>query len=251
MTRGSRKHILDWTTRANFLSQFEDLVGLPGCVIRHSAIFQPRGHEDSKEACIEDSGANFIPGFDCWDDLASWWLRHRRGANKPNWDLVVACNISGMAGLALVEAKAHERELDWAGKRLSSNASKNSAENHVRIGEAIAEASAALDRIVPDVHISRDSHYQLSNRVAYCWKIASMGIPVLLIYLGFIGDNGISNVGPPFRDSEHWQSVMQTYTHGVMPMEFLDRWIPCGKAQMRMLIRSMPVLEQSPTTANG
>ena len=117
-----------------------------------------------------------------------------------------------MPGLALVEAKAHERELDWAGKRFSSNASRNSAENHLRTGEAIAEASYALGKIVPGVHICRDTHYQLSNRVAYAWKIASKGIPFLLIYLGLFGDDAISNVGPPIRDSEHWRSVMQTYT---------------------------------------
>lgn len=103
MTRGSRKHILDWTTRANFLSQFEDLVDLPECMIRDSATFQPRGHEDFKEACIEDCGTKFIPGSDCWDDLASWWLSHRRGANKPNWDLVVACDILETPGLVLVK----------------------------------------------------------------------------------------------------------------------------------------------------
>ena len=157
----------------------------------------------------------------------------------------------GLPGLALVEAKAHERELGWGGKRLRADRSDNSAENHERIGQAIAEASAALDRIVPGVRVSRDSHYQLANRVAYSWKLASMGVSVLLVYLGFIGDNGIANVGPPLRDHEHWQSVIRAYTGGVLPERFFDRWLPCGKAQMRMVVRSMTVLEQSPSTASG
>jgi hypothetical protein len=78
-----------------------------------------------------------------------------------------------------------------------------------------------------------------------------MGVPVLLVYLGFIGDSGIANVGPPLRDHEHWQSVIRAYTGGVLPERFFDHWLPCGKAQMRMVVRSMKVLEQSPSTATG
>jgi hypothetical protein len=151
MNRGSRKHILDWTSRSDFPAQFADLVGLPECIVTRPPAWQPRGHSEPEEACLEDSGAKFVPGVDCWNDLAAWWLLHRRGANKPNWDLVVACDLAGKPGLALVEAKAHERELDWGGKRLRPDGSDNSAENHKRIGEAIAEASAELGRIIPGV----------------------------------------------------------------------------------------------------
>ncbi|HUX02899.1 MAG: hypothetical protein WBD63_03145 [Phycisphaerae bacterium] len=84
-----------------------------------------------------------------------------------------------------------------AGKRLRPGGSARSAENHERIGRAIAEAATALDRIVPGVRMSRDSHYQIANRVAYSWKLASMGVPVLLVFLGFTEDNGIADVGPP------------------------------------------------------
>jgi len=34
--------------------------------------------------------------------------------------------------------------------------------------------------------LSRDSLYQLANRFAWAWKIASLGVPVALVYLGFI-----------------------------------------------------------------
>jgi len=123
---------------------------------------------------------------------------------------------------------------------------ENSLENHEHIGHAIAEASSSLDKIIEGVRISRDSHYQLANRVAYSWKIASMGVPVLLVYLGFTGDEGIANVGVPFKDNEHWQSVMRAYTDGVLPEGFTERMVPCGKADMCMIIRSMEALEQSP-----
>lgn len=246
MTRGSRKHILDWTSQPDFLAEFERTVGLPECVIAHPPAWRPRGHEDSAEARLEDYGKQLIPGAGCWDDLAAWWLLHQRGANTPNWDLVVACTIAGQPGLALVEAKAHERELDCGGKHSDPNVSANSAANHERIGRAITEASNALDAIIPGVQISRDPHSQLANRVAYSWKLASMGVPIVLIYLGFTGDSGTADVGPPLRDLGHWQSVMYSYTAGVLPEGFIDRWLPCGKAWMRMILRSRAVLEASP-----
>jgi len=251
MYRGSRKHILDWTTRNDFLLQFSDLIGLSECVVTSPPVWKPKGYEQPEEARLDKCGRQFMPDCNCWDDLASWWLIHRRGANTPNWDLVVACDLWGQPGLALVEAKAHERELDWNGKRLRTSCSRNSLENHKHIGVAIAEASGALNSIVQGVHLSRDSHYQLSNRVAHSWKLASMGVPVLLVYLGFTGDNGIVSVGPLLRDHEHWQSLMRAYTKGVLPDGFLDRWLPCGKSQMRMIIRSMAALEHSPNEASG
>lgn len=123
--------------------------------------------------------------------------------------------------------------------------------NHEHIGQAIAEAALALNRIVAGVRISRDSHYQLANRVAYNWKPATMGVPVLLVYPGFTGDNGIADVGPPLRDHAHWESIMRAYMEGVLPDGFLERWLPCGKAHMKMIVRSRPALAQSPPARNA
>ena len=143
-------------------------------------------------------------------------------APTPNWDLVVACDFVGKPGLALIEARAHEGELDWAGKRPPER-SVNSVANHDRIGLAIGEACSALDHIVPGVRISRDTHYQLANRVAYSWKLASMGVPVLLMYVGFTGGGGIADVGPPLRDDSHWRSVMHSYSEGAARFVELKR----------------------------
>jgi hypothetical protein len=245
MMRGSRKHILDWTSSPDFPKEVIELIGLSDCRLSRSMVWQPKGHIKSEEACLEHCGDRFIPGTNCWKELAAWWLVHRGGANKPNWDLVVACDIAGQPGLALVEAKAHERELGRGGKREYPSESAKSAENHERIGKAIAEASLALSKIVPGVNISRNSHYQLANRLAYSWKIASMGIPVILVYLGFTGDEGIKDVGIPLRDHSHWEVIMHTYTEGVLPVGFVGRPLHCGKSYMRMLVRSRTVLEQS------
>jgi hypothetical protein len=53
---------------------------------------------------------------------------------------------------------------------------------------AISEATSALQLIAPEISLSRDYCYQFANRIAFAWKIASTGVPVAMIYLGFIGD---------------------------------------------------------------
>jgi hypothetical protein len=126
-----------------------------------------------------------------------------------------------------------------------------SVENLERIGQAIAEAGAALDRVVAGGRIARDTHYQPANHVAYSWKLASMGIPILFVYFGFTGDDGIADVGPTLRDDAHWQSVMRRYTDGVLPNGFLDRWLTCGPANVRLIVRSRPVLVQSSRASSG
>ena len=73
------------------------------------------------------------------ENLTSWWLVNRRGANTPNWDIVSTCRVDGGDGLILVEAKAHDKELKPDGK------STGDKENHEKIGGAIREANTALN----------------------------------------------------------------------------------------------------------
>ena len=242
--RGSRKHIMDWLSKEDFPREFIELINLRECTFGHQSVWQPND-KNWDEICLEDNGDLFMSGTSCWKDLAGWWLVHRGGANKPNWDLVFACNISGKRGLVLVEAKAHKRELDWAGKRLCLNASSKSRENHERIGKAIDEAGHALNTIITGINLSRDTHYQLVNRIAYSWKIASMGIPVILLYLGFTGDEGIADVGEPIKNDDHWKHMMREYTEGILPKNFPETSLDCGNASMKMIVRSKTVLNQS------
>lgn len=233
--RGSRKHILCLVESSNFTTQLSKILQPTGAIIDSTDIWMPKGCRKPDEARMERFGPEIFPNID-WEILHNWWIKHNHRANTPNWDLASTCTIQCHKGLVLVEAKAHTNELKTDGKLLAPCPSFKSLQNHERIGQAIAEASNALH-----INISRDTHYQLANRVAFSWKIASMGVPVILVYLGFTGDENMSDVGEPLRDDTHWQQVMRAYMDKHIPEAFIGRWINCGKSRMQMIIRSLSV----------
>jgi hypothetical protein len=186
-----------------------------------------------------------MPGHPAWPRIRSWWLKHEAGANTPNWDIALSCDVEGNAGLILVEAKANCPELSGAGKRQAEHASADSEENHKQIAAAIEEARSHLAVDYPEIFISAASHYQLSNRVAFAWKLATLGIPVVLMYLGFCGDTGIANIGDPFQDEPHWKRIFQKHVSAVWPGAVYDTPLRTGGAPFWFLARSRPVLGSS------
>ena len=245
MPRGSRKHVLDWTSRPTFVVEMLQLIGAPApCKITAASQWMPQGHANPQEARLE----TFAPFLSqsVRNELRKWWLVHEAGANTPNWDIALGCEIEGKPGLVLVEAKANVPEMSRGGKPLPDDASDRSQANHARITQAIADACAGLSCAGAVTTIGADKHYQLSNRLAFAWKLADLGIPTVLIYLGFTGDEGIRDAGEPFRDDSHWQATFSAYAHANVPREVFESRIDCGRAPAYFLIRSRPVLEQSP-----
>src|SRR5207342_2320611 len=101
--------------------------------------------------------------------LTTWWLKVPQHANTPNWDLVSTCRMDGRRGLVLVEAKAHAGEMHNSGKP------HGHPENDDAIAAAIAEANSALGPAT-GWNLSHETNYQLCNRVAWAWKVASLGV---------------------------------------------------------------------------
>jgi hypothetical protein len=167
-------------------------------------------------------------------------------AADPNWDVAaVATFPGGRPGLVLIEAKAHLAELanEAGGKRQSA---KSNAANHERIGAAIGEASQALGGAAAGVHLSRDHHYQFSNRVAFAWKVASEAVPTALIYLGYTRDQTIAGPEGMIQNAEHWRSAIRAHTSGVLPSDYWERPISTGLSELWVLARTLPCLRQSP-----
>ena len=73
-----------------------------------------------------------------------------------------------------------------------------------------------------------------------------LGIPVVLIYLGFTGDEGIrADAGVPFVDAADWRAAFSGYTRDIIPLDLLDRRIDLGPAPAWLTLQSRAVMEVS------
>lgn len=237
---GSRMHMLDWVEglAGPFRDSLNTLVGPTGAKLLPSAKWMPYSSTEQgrREARLMlDDG--FISELR-QSALRAWWLGNGdpRG-NEPNWDLVAtAVWPDGREGLVLVDAKAHVNELSEAGKEPPPKDAPRRQENHQSIGAAIKEAQAGLGGAAAGIKISRDRHYQLSNRIAFAWKLARLGTPVALVHLGFCGDRGM---GPGcLRSESHWREAFEAHAKPVFPPEMLEREIGCGMASFWVLVRA-------------
>ena len=246
--------MLDWVEQPRFIDELRTMVAPAPCLIADDARFMPTGYASPLEARLDTFGRRVMPELaEVWEQLASWWLVHRTRANTPNWDIATEATIAGRRGLVLVEAKANVPELSDAGKPSPDRPEGQSAEsrlrsraNHERIAAAIDSARTGLLGQLPGLDISRDRHYQLSNRLAFTWKLGSLGVPSVLLYLGFTGDDGIRDAGEPLKNEAHWQQVFEQHLRDV-GLEGVDTQpISTGDAPFWLLCRSRRVLEQSP-----
>ena len=202
--RGSkpRCHLFTDGTRAEVAGRLTALVRPHGSVTQTFS-WRPDGFDDVEEVQLHKPNA-LIPDEKS-RELENWWFQYR-GGSGPTWDLVsqfvVGRGRHARLGVLLVEAKAHQAELEResGGKRLERDASRNSRRNHGRIGKAIEEANVGLRSLTGDQEwgLSRDSCYQMANRFAWAWKLASLGMPVVLVYLGFLNAIEMSDEGDPF-----------------------------------------------------
>ncbi len=185
----------------------------------------PRGFDDVEEAQLHNAH-RLLERESHGEALKSWWLAVPTPNSKtPNWDIASACEISGRRGLLLIEAKAHDVELrsEEKGKPLTSgregSVSINARRNHVRIGACIQDASLALagETGLPWA-LSRDWNYQMANRFTWAWKLASLGFPMILVYLGFLDcDEMAKKEQKAFCSDDEWRSLVLAHSAALVP----------------------------------
>ena len=160
------------------------VVGRAEVVISSGDCWQPQGTSDVREAQLNkrlEGGAVLVPDR-VRRELGKWWLAKDAGrSGTPHWDIVSTCTISGQAGVLLVEAKAHSKELSSRDKCGATLVNRKQIEN------ALEEANAGLRKVGGGSwRLSAEHHFQLANRFAWSWKLATFGVPVVLLYLGFL-----------------------------------------------------------------
>lgn len=236
---GSRKCILELLSSDNYLSHINSIIQDISVIITTNDIWMPKGLDDPKETQLKDFlKANYNPAYS--EDIIKWWLHV--DATTPNWDLVSTCTIEGEKGILLVEAKAHCDELneETKGKPFNkTNASENSRKNHIKIGDAIDQARSEINRTLTKVSISRDNCYQLSNRIAHAWWLASKGIPVVLLYLGFLNAEDMNYGGRVlFKKPADWEECFMNHAKQVGVDKIVEEWVDCGESKFKTICRS-------------
>ena len=224
-------------------ARLTELVDIPEVVVTPADTWMPHGKPLKREngswdvspAKEVDLGKpNLLVPPDIQEQLQKWWLAVAKNARTPSWDIVSTCTVRGTPGLILVEAKAHAREISPQSDKCKST----NAENRARIGQAIRDASDGLRAVTEgDWGLSRDHHYQISNRFAWAWKMSSLGIPVVLLYLGFLEARDM--VGEElFMSREHWEKQLKGYAGKVVDNSCWDEWLDISGTPMLPVIRA-------------
>ncbi|MCK4625954.1 MAG: hypothetical protein KAV00_11630 [Phycisphaerae bacterium] len=225
-----RCHLLTHGTPEQVAERLTKLIA-PWGLVAATDNWMPQGFDDVKEAQLHNA-QRLLDVSPYGQALQSWWLAVARSNSvTPNWDIASTCTIDGKRGLLLVEAKAHHKELkqdDCCGAK----------RNYKRIGEAVREANDGLNKVQDGWNLSHESHYQLCNRFAWSWKLATLGTPVVLVYLGFLNAD---EMGDPFRDVQSWDRAVRNYARDFVPESVWGSKLMLGNAPIYPLIRSMTI----------
>ena len=216
-----RCHWLTHGLREQVANRLTELVEPWGTVSGEDQ-WMPEGFCRTEEARL-DNASRLLTEKECVG-LREWWLAVPGRANTPNWDIASTCTVGGAKGILLVEAKAHNEELNKEvnGKILNRAASDNSIRNHVQIGGAIDEASRSLaDQTGVSWTLSRDERYQMSNRFAWAWKLTELGYPVILVYLGFLKAEEMreGKKQRPLSGHTEWEGLVKSHSGPLFPEE--------------------------------
>ena len=219
--KGSRKHVLELIDNPDFVSIMNNILFPFDVVLKDKKTLQPKGFIDSSEFRLQRyvNEHKLVKPFPNLKEFNfnTWWNPY--GGSAPTWDMISLCKLNGKDALLLVEAKAHVNEFDTNGKKEELNPSDGSIANCISIEKRIKEACDNLNNSTIGFNVSINKHYQLSNRVAFSWKLNQLNIPVVLLYLGFTGDTYFKDY---FTDVNHWEKEFKKYLQGIVPVSFLN-----------------------------
>ena len=135
--RGSkpRCHLLTDGTSQEVADRLTPLAA-PFASVSPADRWMPNGFKKLEEAQLHRAPQLLDPALG--DQLRSWWLEPASiRAKTPNIDIASTCQIDGVPGLLLVEAKAHDEELkrEAAGRRLKVDKSADPSSEAWRLAE--------------------------------------------------------------------------------------------------------------------
>ncbi len=241
--RGSkpRCHWITHGAKADVAARLTALIAPFGKVAADDQ-WMPEGFEHVEEAELHKATKLLGPAER--EEIKRWWFAVSRGSQTaPSFDIAGTCTVNGAnrKGIFLVEAKAHFEEVqkEFEGKRLGANPTEGQLRNHQNIGNIMADTNSALAAQTGlPWRLSHTNCYQISNRFASAYKLTTLGVPVILVYLGFLNADEMEDRGSPFRSKTEWLSAVIAYSSEVMPHDVWEKpmrlngqpFIPCVRA---------------------
>ena len=205
--------------------------------------WMPEGFCGAGEAQL-DKAEKLLPWLKDREGLRRWWLAAPgTNARTPTWDIASTLTVDGRRGFLLVEAKAHTRELK------SEDRAGAGPANAERIAQCMTEANSSLSVRTGHVWaLSHEHRYQMSNRFAWSWKLAELGCPVVLVYLGFLGaeEMGEGSEQAPFACHADWEDLVRDHSEPLFHPEVWDRRWWVRDRPFVPLIRSMTIRHDRP-----
>jgi hypothetical protein len=211
-------------------TRFLNATACPSAEISDEDRVMPRGFLAPEETVLGRT-AGFLTD-EQQKQIVQWWLK-KPSHKLPNWDIASTCRIDGQQGLLLVEAKAH------AGEMGENDCCGAGEENYTSISGAVAEVSDALNKANGGGwHLNVTTRYQLCNRFAWAWKVASFGVPVVLVYLGFLNTLEWDD---RFTSHADWERCLLNHADGCVPRSAWGNRILVNGVPVVPLIRSADV----------
>jgi len=230
--RGSkpRCHLLTYGSPEQVSAKLTQLINPWGKVASYDR-WMPQGFARTEEAQFGRVDSLLDPAIgDC---LINWWLAIPKAGRVPHWDIASTCTIERKSGLLLVEAKAHDQELirEKAGKKREKIESTDSLRNRAQIDSCMNHVNISLSAETKlSWFLSIEHYYQMSNRFAWAWKLSELGIPVILVYLGFLNAEEMRDQGVPFAEHISWEKLVKSQSITLFPENvWNNRWLIHGQ----------------------
>ena len=239
---GSRKKILDLIESPSYLKDINAMIKSRNAKVESTDKFLPLSKNKPKKPNLN----NFLAqnySKEMGADFLKWWLKYPGpSAITPMFDIISTCTIDGKKGILLVEGRVNTGELFYNGikKILSNLKTDNVMANQVSVAKAIKEANTGINKTVKGVELSTENCYHLSSRISEAWWLANKGIPVILLYVGFLNYEKLSyKKHKVFTTDAEWQDLFKKHTEKVGVDKLLEKSIDCGAASFTTIVRSI------------
>ena len=239
---GSRKKILDLIESPTYLKDINAMIKSAKAKVESTDKFLPLSKNKPKKPNLNNFlAANYSKEMSA--EFLNWWLKHPGpSAITPMFDIISTCTIDGKKGILLVEGRVNTGELFYNSikKILSNLHTDNVMANQVSVENAINEANTSISKTVKDIKLSTENCYQLSSRITEAWWLASKGIPVVLLYVGFLNYEKLSyKTHKIFTTDAEWQDLFKKHTEKVGVDKLLEKSVNCGAASFTTIVRSI------------